>query len=91
MVGYPSPASKWWCKPIACPVKAFVPGLSHPQEDDCRMGLWRGEELGFKDREHPFTQVQHKDATHRSLSFWSCSRARAEFGDLKLVNVQSQD
>lgn len=52
---------------IASPVKASFPGLSHPQEDNCRMGLWRREVLDFKDREHPFTQVQHEDTPHTPL------------------------
>lgn len=51
---------------IASPVKASFPRLSHPH-DNCSMGLWRGEELGFKDREHPFTQVQHEDTPHKPL------------------------
>jgi hypothetical protein len=49
------------------------------------------EELGFKDREHPFTQVQQEDTPHTNyFCFWSCSRIRAEFEVLKLVSVQSQ-
>ena len=52
---------------IASPVKASFPRLSHPLEDNCRMDLRRGEELGFKDREYPFTQVQYEGTPPKTL------------------------